>query len=267
MLGINKQSTLHLIQITDCHLGAVAGEKLLDLDTDESLDDVLRLLTRQQPQIDLLIASGDIANSGEARAYPRFLDLVSAYTDAPMGWLAGNHDLDKLMRESATAQVQMDYIELECWQIIMLNSSIPGCERGELQEGELERLQHCLEICQKPALVFVHHQPVLVGSKWIDQYIISNAGQLLEVLSQFSQVKGLIWGHVHQEFNGVHQHVQLMATPSTCIQFKPQSDDFALDDAMPGYRWFKLHADGEFETGVERIEDKHYGTDFGSSGY
>lgn len=266
MRSINTSTTTRLIQITDCHLGAVPGEQLLGLNTDESLLDVLELMKARQSQIDFIVASGDIASAGQVGAYPRFLDIVANYTKAPIAWLAGNHDLDSVMRK-VESSARMDHIELEYWQIIMLNSSVPGSEHGELLPAEMLRLKRCLQVCAKPALVFVHHQPVNVGSEWVDQYIIRNADELLDVLNGFSQVKCLVWGHVHQEYSGSYKHFQLRATPSTCVQFKPASNDFAVDVAMPGYRWFDLHADGSFDTAVVRVENKDYGIDFESSGY
>lgn len=260
-------SPMRLIQITDCHLGSHPGESLLGLDTDESFADVLHRLSRDEKHADFVVASGDVASEGSIEAYERFLGALKAQYDLPVAWLSGNHDLDELMQQFSKEQVQREHIEFEHWQLILLNSSIPHEERGELAETELERLRHCLETCDKHALVFVHHQPVPVGCDWLDQYVISNSAQLLEILNEYPQVKGLVWGHVHQEFQARHQHFNLYSTPSTCIQFKPNSDDFALDDTMPGYRWFNLHQDGRLETGVERVEEKAYGIDFASAGY
>ena len=45
----------------------------------------------------------------------------------------------------------------------------------------------------------------------------------------------------------------ILSTPSTCIQFKPKSDKFALDEEHPGYRFIKLKANGEIETQVYRL--------------
>ena len=41
-----------------------------------------------------------------------------------------------------------------------------------------------------------------------------------------------------------------MATPATCIQFKPDSNHFALDTLQPGWREIELHPDGRIETRV-----------------
>ncbi|MBR9909503.1 MAG: 3',5'-cyclic-AMP phosphodiesterase [Gammaproteobacteria bacterium] len=263
----DKPASIRLIQITDCHLGEEPDSELLGLNTDESLDDVLHLLTATEQRIDMVVASGDIASGAHAAAYQRFPSTVRASIAAPLAWLPGNHDQRDMMRSAAGDHVLMDYCELPHWQIILLDSSVPGYEHGDLEEGEFLRLRQYLEACSKPALVFVHHQPLPVGSHWIDQYVIRKGQQLLDTLAGYSQVKALVWGHVHQEFNGHFSHYQLLATPSTCIQFKPGSYDFALDDSMPGYRWFELGSDGEFTTGVERVAEKHYGIDFQSLGY
>lgn len=260
-------SPMRMIQITDCHLGARPGQSLLGIDTDESLVDVLHRLSQCERQADFVVASGDVTSDGDVAAYERFLSLLRTCFNRPLAWLSGNHDLDSVMRQFPRAQVQREHVEFEHWQLILLNSSVPGEERGEIPQSEIDRLIRCLENNSKHTLVFVHHQPVSVGCDWIDQYVISNAGQLLNTLSDYPQVKALVWGHVHQEFNSQHRHFSLHATPSTCIQFKPQSADFTLDDAMPGYRWFNLHADGRLETGVERVAEKAYGIDFASAGY
>jgi len=36
---------------------------------------------------------------------------------------------------------------------------------------------------------------------------------------------------------------------------------------MPGYRWFHLHDDGSYETGVQRIAQRELGIEYGSNGY
>ncbi|HEX7764018.1 MAG TPA: 3',5'-cyclic-AMP phosphodiesterase, partial [Cellvibrio sp.] len=61
--------------------------------------------------------------------------------------------------------------------------------------------------------------------------------------------------------------VSLLATPSTCVQFKPKCDNFTVDTQMPGYRWFDLRADGQFDTGVARVTNKQYVIDYRSAGY
>ena len=41
-----------------------------------------------------------------------------------------------------------------------------------------------------------------------------------------------ISGHVHQESDAVMSGIRMLTTPSTCVQFAPGSEDFALDDLL-----------------------------------
>jgi Icc protein len=50
--------------------------------------------------------------------------------------------------------------------------------------------------------------------------------------------------------------VRYMATPATCAQFKPRSDDFALDDKPPGYRVLELMPDGSIATEVVWVDNR-----------
>ena len=65
----------------------------------------------------------------------------------------------------------------------------------------------------------------------------------------------------------VRNGVDLLATPSTCVQFKPLSDDFAVDSAMPGYRAYELHPNGVYTTHVNRVTERIYDIDLVSDGY
>ncbi|MBX2809216.1 MAG: 3',5'-cyclic-AMP phosphodiesterase, partial [Cellvibrionaceae bacterium] len=83
----------------------------------------------------------------------------------------------------------------------------------------------------------------------------------------YTHVKLILWGHIHQEFDALHEGVRLLASPSTCIQFAPGKNEFTLDKTMPGYRWLELHDDGSISTHVERLPYKDYGIDYQSEGY
>jgi len=61
-------------------------------------------------------------------------------------------------------------------------------------------------------------------------------------------------GHVHQEFDGERNGVRLFSTPSSCAQFVPKSDRYALDSRPPAYRRFDLHDDGRIHSEVRWVE-------------
>ncbi len=257
-----------LLQITDCHLGALASEELLGMNTQQGLTDVLSLIARCEPGAEHLLATGDLSNDYSPASYQRFLDTINTQISFPVHCLPGNHDHPDAMRDILGDERMARQIDLGPWQILMLNSQIIGREHGNLADIELDFLQERLQSLQdKFVIICLHHQVVPVGAAWIDQYIVRSADRFFEVLGQFSNVKAVSWGHVHQLFEQQRDGVNLMATPSTCIQFKPGIDEFTVDNLMPGYRWFNLYNDGRMETGINRVEPREYGIDYGSSGY
>ncbi len=260
---------MRLIQITDCHLGPQRSETLLGLDTDQSLEDVLQLIQQAEPAFDHLLCTGDVASAGHIDCYTRYEQIVRRYFSQPLSWLAGNHDAADIMESNQDALgIQGRLVVLGNWLIVLLDSSVPGHVHGQLAASELDYLEHILQVNpDKHVMVSLHHQLIPVGSTWIDQYVVRNADALFKLIDAFPTVKIITWGHVHQEFQARRNGVELLATPSTCVQFKPYCDDFTVDTLMPGYRWFDLREDGSFNTGIMRVSGKQYVIDYKSAGY
>ena len=59
----------------------------------------------------------------------------------------------------------------------------------------------------------------------------------------------------------------VLSTPSTSVQFKPKSDEFALDQAAPGYRVLHLKQNGKFDTHIERVTLSQQNINTEISGY
>ncbi|WP_049722688.1 3',5'-cyclic-AMP phosphodiesterase [Gilvimarinus polysaccharolyticus] len=258
-----------LIQITDTHLGPAIGETLLGLDTDQSLVDVLELIESEQDSVDAVVCTGDVASNPDPSCYVRYLDTMRRYFDCPLGWLPGNHDITAMMQQVIHPYLPaMRTMKVGEWLLVLLDSSVIGHVHGDFSAAELEFLECTLAAHPNtPTLVLLHHQPVKVGSDWIDQYQVRSHEAFFAILDAQPQVKAVSWGHVHQAFEVTRGKQRLFATPSTCVQFKPECDDFAVDTSMPGYRWFDLYPDGHLATGVSRVTDKDYQIDYRSAGY
>ncbi len=255
-------NTKRIIQISDCHLGPLTSEALLGLNTDESLHDVLALIAETETDFDYLVCTGDIASAGHETCYRRYIAILGQYFSAPSAWLPGNHDSAAIM-SSLDQAPEGRSVEQGNWLLLLLDSVVPFKVHGNFEQTELDYLEQMLSANpDKHIMVMLHHQPVLVGSVWIDQYILRNADAFFAIIDRYPNVKAIVWGHVHQDFNSQRNGVPLIATPSTCVQFKPKCDDFTVDTLMPGYRWFDLNDDGSFATGVERVTGKAYIIDY-----
>jgi len=265
-----KGGCLQLVQITDTHLNRVPGGTLLGLDTDFSLQHVIDTVLAERGNIDLVLGTGDISDHGAEAAYGRARDYFEQL-QAPVLWLAGNHD-----RAETMAEVLGDGGDLATsaiggnWQVVMLNSQIPGEVGGHLGAEQLGLLEAYLaeaEQAGRYCLICLHHQPVAVGSAWIDQQMVSDSDEFLSLVERYSCARAILWGHVHQALDRQHGDIRLLSSPSSCIQFAVASDDFKVDDQAPGYRWLDLYPDGRIDTGVSRVTGVTFNVELDSSGY
>lgn len=152
--------------------------------------------------------------------------------------------------------------------MVLLDSQVVGVPHGKLSEQQLQLLDNKLtEYPERHTLVLLHHHPLLVGSAWLDQHTLKESERFWDVVAKHSNVKAILCGHVHQDMDCIHLGARVMATPSTCVQFKPNSQDFALDNCSPGWRELTLHADGQVSTQVKRLKQGRFLPDFNSNGY
>jgi len=260
---------LRVVQFSDSHLFANPTGKLLGLNTDDSLDRVFDLIEKEQPAMDLLLATGDLSQDASPASYTRLLGKLTRFAQVPCYWLEGNHDVTEPMRAALpdTHKLSPCVVQLPGWDIVMLDSTIPHEVPGFLHEDDFEFLEASLKAARHHVLVCLHHQPVPMGCQWLDTQIVGSADRFFAILDRYPNVRAVIWGHVHQEFASERNGVKLFSVPSTCVQFKPQSVDFAVDDAAPGYRWLDLHADGRVDTGVSRVQGIRFTVDFSVKGY
>lgn len=261
-------SSVLLVQLSDSHLFAEADGTLLGMNTRDSLENVVDVVLAEQSGIDFILASGDISQDGSVESYEAFRDL-SARIAAPVRWFPGNHDeLPQMEQVAQQGDLLRPIIDVGQWRVTLLDSAVPGSVPGFLEQSQLDLLERSLsEAPDRHHLVSLHHHPVSIGCEWMEPIGLRNAEAFFAVLDRFPHVRAVLWGHVHQEFDQMRNGVRLLASPSTCIQFAPGSVDFKLDTAAPGYRWLRLHADGQLETGVSRVVGMAFEADYGGTGY
>ncbi len=241
-----------IVHITDTHLWADPDTVYRGWRTNRSLLAVVEHIRAQGPQPDAVLLTGDLAHDEKPRTYRRLRDII-ATLEAPVWALPGNHDHPAAFQQHLAPACYLSHVDIPGWRVILLNSHLPGRIGGRLQESELARLTQLLEDCQTPCLVALHHPAWQVHSAWLDVIGLENGPQLMELLMKSEQVRAVVCGHIHQQWDRRLGHLQLLATPSTCRQFLPGSTEFAEDAQPPGYRWLILRPNGAFETRIERV--------------
>jgi Icc protein len=224
--------------------------------TDATLCAVLERALSDSDAPDAILATGDLVQDETRAGYERLHGLLGA-CGLPVYCLPGNHDeLDAMHAVLDAAPFQVcGEAQLGNWSVLLLNSHFFGADAGWLAPAELERLATTLARAEASHyLICLHHHVLPMGSRWLDGVALRNADDLLEILDTHQHVRGVVLGHVHQASDHRRHGVRYISTPSTCAQFRPNSDDFALDDRPPGFRWLNLLANGRIDTNVVWLE-------------
>jgi 3',5'-cyclic-AMP phosphodiesterase len=250
-----SKSPVKLVQLTDQHLFGDTSRALRGVPTLPALRATLAAARGDIAACDAILATGDLVND-DPGGYAHFRATLS-----PLGkqvlCVPGNHDDVPAMRaELSDAPFQYcGLFDVGNWRVVMLDSTIRGEIKGHLSESELAHLDNALSGApDRHALVCLHHHPVATHSRWLDTVGLTNRGEFFSVLQRHPQVRAVVFGHVHQALDVQQAGVRMLATPSTCSQFKPLSDDFAVDDQPPAWRRLQLHDDGRIDSDVAWVE-------------
>jgi Icc protein len=269
-LPVAGGASIRILQITDTHLFADKSGTLLGVNTWESYQAVVAAIHARQNGWDLIVATGDLAQDQSAQAYQHFADGIAGFS-VPCVWLPGNHDFQPAMysalQDAGISPAKVVYAG-DAWQILLLDSQVFGVPHGELSDYQLEWLERQLSRApERHTLLLLHHHPLPSGCSWLDQHSLRNSPALDDVLARWPRVRTLLCGHIHQELDLDWNGRRLLATPSTCVQFKPHCANFTLDTIPPGWRWLELAPDGTLTTEVCRLETQDFSPDTESEGY
>lgn len=254
-----------LVQISDTHLMDIPEKKFIDTNPEYSFHRIISEICDRHDDIDGIIHTGDVAQVATQATYTRYLHYMQSL-NVPFYQTPGNHDSLAIFPYPQNQKVTV--IELEQWCIILFSSVVPEQTDGHIDEEQLKQLEDLLQRQQdKHVILGCHHHPLHVQSDWIDQHCLKNTRDFTTIIEKHSNIKAIIHGHVHQEANFCFGDILVLSVPSTCVQFKPKSKDFALDQIAPGYRVLKLYDNGHIETEVYRVDDAQVQINPNISGY
>ena len=250
---------MRLLQITDLHLKADPRAHIQGKIIRESLDATLQAAfenTGEEPE--LIVITGDIADEEKEQDYTqayRYLKKRLQAFGGKIRCIPGNHDFPQLLYRCFGPQVSAGLVA-DNWQLIFLDSYLRGALGGKLDNAQLEAIRKSQgNGIAEHTLLFLHHPPVSIGSRWLDLIKLENADEFIDLITQYSDIKGVVFGHAHQEFESEIAGIRIMGTPAASPrQFLPGADEFRVDtQASPGFRWLTLHPNGRLESQVVRV--------------
>ncbi len=205
--------------------------------------------------------SGDLADNAADAEYELVQEML-ARLGAPVYVLPGNHDdRDALRRHfdlPGVVGTPVQYaVELGPLRLVVLDSTRPGEDRGELDADRLSWLDAELTAApDRVTLVALHHPPVSTGVAAWDEIGMPAADRraLGAVLDRHPQVRRVVAGHVHRTMTAELAGRVVLVVPSTYIQTRLNFNQQEIETAAepPG---FGVHAllDGELASHVQPV--------------
>jgi 3',5'-cyclic AMP phosphodiesterase CpdA len=197
---------IQIAQISDLHLRRPGQLVEGRIDTAALLEACIKRINQLPDRPQLVVASGDLADTGDVAEY-ELLKVLLDKLSTPYMVMAGNHDRREGMRTvfGGTAALpvagngHLQYrVELPGLNLLCLDTLDEGKEAGWLCIDRLGWLHDTLSAHGAPSLIFLHHPPFDCGIPGMDAIKLANPQDLAEVLVQHAHVMGLSCGHVHR---------------------------------------------------------------------
>jgi 3',5'-cyclic AMP phosphodiesterase CpdA len=156
------------------------------------------------PQPDVLLATGDLVDSGSPEDYRELLRLLAPLS-MPVLPIPGNHDArgplaaafpDVARRlDGAHFQYVVDEHPL---RLVALDTLDEGRIGGRICGERLAWLERALAQSTRPTLLFMHHPPYDYGIAPNDEMRCAGAEALAALVGRHAQVVAVVCGHLHR---------------------------------------------------------------------
>lgn len=194
-----------IAQISDLHIKPPDALAYGRVDTASALERCVAALNAFTPKPDLVVISGDLADTPTAEEY-EYLKRLLAPLELPFVGIPGNHDSRELMRAAFPRAAYAfpagplnQRVEIGALDLVLLDSSVPGRPHGELDAPTLQWLEATLASSpDRPALLFLHHPPFKTGIWHMDRQFLLNAGELAAVVKRHPRTQLIAAGHIHR---------------------------------------------------------------------
>ena len=223
-----------IAQITDIHLGFEPDNP--NEFNRKRLDQTLKVLAAMKPRPDLLLATGDLADTGDDEvSYQRLKEAVAGLP-FPVFYAMGNHDgrsaFQKLFPNARHADGYIQYaIEEHPLRILVLDTLEEGRHAGGFCETRAAWLRARLaEEPDRPTLIALHHPPLATGLSWMtEEPGAAWIERLRAIVSANRNIVAMISGHLHRQITTVWAGTRLSVCPSTAPQVALDLDSIDPD--------------------------------------
>ena len=214
-------------QISDLHISAPGEIAFGRIDTAACLARCVSSILLLQPRPGLVVASGDLVNTGAPEEYRRLRDIL-APLPMPVYLMPGNHDERAALRAEFSDHTYLPVhgtlhyaVETEAVRLLMLDTVVAGEDGGALDARQWEWLEMTLAAApDRPVVIFMHHPPITTGIRGMDDIALDagNISALAGLVAVSPKIERIACGHVHRKIESRWAGTTVSVCPSTAYQ-------------------------------------------------
>lgn len=251
--GRHRPASHVLIHVSDPHFLAGGARLGGRYDVEANFARTLAAIRAVHPHPAAIVVTGDLADLGEPDAYRRLraaVEPVAADLDAPVIWVAGNHDERPALRRDLldlppTEEPVTGVWELDGLRVVALDTSVPGWHHGDLDPGQLAWLAETLaQPAPHGTLLAMHHPPLPSHLPLFDILELRRQDELADII-RGSDVRGILAGHLHYSSHGTFAGVPVSVASATCYTMNialPAAEVNGMDAAQ-AFQLVHVHPD------------------------
>ena len=220
---------------------------------EKDITNVVKHIKINQKEFDFIFLTGDISDDGSIESYQFVADLLPSLSKK-IFFINGNHDCKENMLSvfsNYNLFIHLQELQYNNWTFIGVDSSVKGKDYGFISEIELKKLNLSLIKSEKNnnhVAIITHHHPVPVQTPLIDDCLINNGSDFIRAIENYSLVKLIMTGHVHNNYSLNIEKIRLETGPATCVQFivGGSNENTDIDKKNYGYKIYTLNDYGTY---------------------
>ncbi|MDB5409889.1 MAG: phosphodiesterase [Rhodospirillales bacterium] len=214
-----------IAQITDLHACAPGRFCNHVVDTNAMLAAAVEALLALRPLPDVVLATGDLVESGSAEEYAVLRQALTPLA-MPVYLIPGNHDRRAELRAAFPDASYWPAGEKLCYvvddhpvRLIALDTLVEGSGEGEIGAAQLEWLAAALaDAPARPTVIFMHHPPFATAIGHMDRINCRDGAALAAIVARHPQVERVLCGHDHRPIQTRFAGTIGSVAPSTAHQ-------------------------------------------------
>ncbi|MCA9929193.1 MAG: metallophosphoesterase [Anaerolineales bacterium] len=255
---MNLDETAYFVHISDSHIGPSRDYTRHGHAPFPCAQKVVEIINSLPVKPDFVMHTGDVVTYPNEDAY-KLAAEVFAGLDIPIYYVTGNHDTARDIHRSlpmgpkALLSKDMDVLsyafEVKGYRFLVIDARGPDeiDPHGILSEAQLEVVQQEATTAGPPLVVFMHYPCNLMNSTWMDAYMMIINGDDLHraLLPARERLRGVFYGHVHQNIQTMRDGILYVAVASTFSQFTAWPTDIVTGfdpGHPPGFNFVHLMA-------------------------